>query len=1126
MPSDFKYYPYPDEPSFNEKIYKKKEFYINRTKKVDKSKKIDELMKEKCTGFKLSDNQKFLKTFMSSNTPYNGLLLFHGTGVGKTCSSISIAEQYSEVLEKYNKKIIILLNPSIEDNFRKNIFNPGTLKTKKITQQCLGDKYLKKIKSYKNRDFTREDLTDDEIDKVTRKIDNRIKAKYRFQGYQEFSNKLVKLKEKLSSRKGAYEKRLKEFFSNTVLIIDEAHNIKDTTEGKMIPKVLDEVLSNADEMKLILLSATPMFNEPQEIVFLLNLLLKNDRREEIDASRVFNPDGSLLPDGQNILAEKSQGIVSYLRGENPLAFPLRFDPHPETAPILSTSQFPEKDSSGNIIPSVPKKDYSGNDIPIDQKLKHLKLIPCVMEGHQKKFYNKMADQGFGSFDNDGVSVSDIVFPGEEDANYQSLTTNNGFDKNFKKTGSGENISFAPITSDAEKLLKLKNLKQFSTKMYSVIKSISESKTDGIIFVYSRFVKSGVVMLGMLLEMEGFKNTNGNLLKGNYGQETRGDKAKYMIISGDQELSKNSYLKYIKNESKNKEGKKLKVILGSESASEGLDFKYIREVHILDPWPHLNKIEQVIGRGIRYCSHIELTPEKRNVTVFMYVATLSDDPSKDNETADLKIYRSAENKDKNMADITYILKQNAVDCNLNLNSNKFTDEYFTNEGIEMVDSKGKKREITYRDAEKSRLCNYRECDFKCIPHFPPNKDLKPEEIDTDTFDTTVVVENINQIIEIVKDLFLGESILELDEIANDNRVLKMNVDERFVQTCLDIMVKNEMLLRDKFDNIGRVLSRGKYYLFAPSYITTDKISLREIKRPVDVVENRINLTKDLQSLKSTHDLILKEESEKVQTSDIDNLLDELDLEPERIHYMPNNIKELILKSLIKNDLDKKDDLYTKFYTNKNLNLNFNILRENDIYNVKKSKDNKIIGYFLVEGSNIKIMEYSRESGKFTPADGDYKKLVLSHLRRKISEKKTKTATVLSYMEQRKDKLVLKVMDTTGEEGKSKKSQSSGIVLTSQGMSKSALKGYLEQLLRAIKFSQRVKQNKKPKRFSGDLDALLDYFPEEKKKLGNFKDKGKLYEVVEDLFLECNNDQINGLTWFLTVEENYALGLLKK
>ena len=75
-------------------------------------------------------------------------------------------------LKNIIKKIIILLNPHIEDNFRKNIFNPGTLKTKKVHHQCLGDKYLGKIKSLKKRDFTqvKEDLTDTEIDNITRKV--------------------------------------------------------------------------------------------------------------------------------------------------------------------------------------------------------------------------------------------------------------------------------------------------------------------------------------------------------------------------------------------------------------------------------------------------------------------------------------------------------------------------------------------------------------------------------------------------------------------------------------------------------------------------------------------------------------------------------------------------------------------------------------------------------------------------------------------------------------------------------------------------------------------------------------------------------------------------------------------
>jgi hypothetical protein len=46
-------------------------------------------------------------------------------------------------------------------------------------------------------------------------------------------------------------------------------------------------------------------------------------------------------------------------------------------------------------------------------------------------------------------------------------------------------------------------------------------------------------------------------------------------------------------------------------------KYIREIHIIDPWKHLNKTEQIIGRGIRFCSHTLLPPEERNKAIHKY-----------------------------------------------------------------------------------------------------------------------------------------------------------------------------------------------------------------------------------------------------------------------------------------------------------------------------------------------------------------------------------------------------------------------------------------------------------------------------------------------------------------------------
>ena len=140
--SSFKYYPDYKNTNYNDEIYRKKEFYLHRGETVEPhgqeemehvSKKLCDPLFDAITGqrvsdksnimFNLTNSQKFLKAFMSPNTPYNSLLIYHGTGVGKTCTSISIAEQYIDILQKEGKKIFIILNQSIKENFVKNIFN-------------------------------------------------------------------------------------------------------------------------------------------------------------------------------------------------------------------------------------------------------------------------------------------------------------------------------------------------------------------------------------------------------------------------------------------------------------------------------------------------------------------------------------------------------------------------------------------------------------------------------------------------------------------------------------------------------------------------------------------------------------------------------------------------------------------------------------------------------------------------------------------------------------------------------------------------------------------------------------------------------------------------------------------
>jgi superfamily II DNA or RNA helicase len=115
---------------------------------------------------------------------------------------------------------------------------------------------------------------------------------------------------------------------------------------------------------------------------------------------------------------------------------------------------------------------------------------------------------------------------------------------------------------------------------------------------------------------------------------------------------------------------VKVVLISKAGSEGIDLKFIRQVHILEPWYNMNRIEQIIGRAVRNFSHKDLPFEKRNVEIFMYGTILGNNKE---EAADLYVYRVAEFKALQIGKVTRILKQTAVDCIINHGQTEFTQD---------------------------------------------------------------------------------------------------------------------------------------------------------------------------------------------------------------------------------------------------------------------------------------------------------------------------------------------------------------------------------------------------------------------------------------------------------------------
>ena len=345
------FYPEITDNDFNEKIYLKKEFRDTEIKeKINWNKSF-----EPKRDFILEPHQIFLKNFISPDTPYNGVLIYHGVGAGKTCTALSIAEGFKKTLKNINKKILIISTHSLKNNFMTELYDTYKERIKKNpedTVQCTGKAYnLGEEYMY---------LTQQQKEK---EISNMKKSYYQFIAYRKFANYISENTDKWKGDEKDINEKIKRFiskeFDDRVIIIDEIQNIKTDKKddlSKKIQPILQSIIKYAKNVKLILMSATPMFDRPDEIIFYINLLLQNDRRELINKSDIFNSkDGTLKPGAEKKLRDAFTGYVSYIRSQKPYTFPFRIYPK-ETA--------------------IPKIEYyiSGEKIEKPKQIQFTKLI--------------------------------------------------------------------------------------------------------------------------------------------------------------------------------------------------------------------------------------------------------------------------------------------------------------------------------------------------------------------------------------------------------------------------------------------------------------------------------------------------------------------------------------------------------------------------------------------------------------------------------------------------------------------------------------------------------------------------------------------------------------------------------
>jgi hypothetical protein len=243
---------------------------------------------DKESGFTPLLHQELVKEYLNATTPYRGLLLYHGLGSGKTCTSIGIIEAMKSV----KSKIFIMSPASLSKNYKtqmkfcgSEVFKsegnweyvdyPSDESREKFIQQVhvltkLPLDYLKKRNGVYllNKDIKKEESIDNE--ELEKQINLMIKHRFHFISYNGITTRTWNEKYKLNKNYNP--------FHNSTIIIDEGHNFVSRIINKLnigkksISTELYEHIINAENCNVIVLSGTPLINYPCELGVMFNLI--------------------------------------------------------------------------------------------------------------------------------------------------------------------------------------------------------------------------------------------------------------------------------------------------------------------------------------------------------------------------------------------------------------------------------------------------------------------------------------------------------------------------------------------------------------------------------------------------------------------------------------------------------------------------------------------------------------------------------------------------------------------------------------------------------------------------------------------------------------------------------------
>lgn len=601
-------YPNIKDKNFINKIYNKKEFIINE--RFSEFTYEDEL--NDITSLMFKSHQLFIKNYMSVFTPYRKLLVYHAVGSGKTLSAWAAAETFINEFKKYNPNEI---TPKIYIvGFTKNLF-----KTEYIKWPDLGfvriDEMEELIKIKEKSGYDSAEYIKERTNLVSRLTNRKYNGYFKFLGYRELFNKLFKKTDDMSDLdinsdklnfklllkyikegKIKVDTELLNTFNNSFLICDEIHNLYNTEKINNQGLAIIYITLFIKNLKSIYLTATPLNNNPREIIDLVNLLCENI--DELLEPNYYNE----LIKRENSVEEIEKLIKDKLTGK--------------------ISVYEDID-----LRYYPKRIILGEKI---KNISLLKFKKCNMSDYYFDNYIKLInyneEENYTTFDVLNKMYEDIILP--DNINNDNLI--------LQKPEFWQNKHQLYYDKEKEysfgQFYNITKLEKYSPKYYNMLNELKN--IEGKVFIYHKYIyKSGCNMIASILRENGYIEYNDTINNSTkcsicykYFNEVHKNHdflpLKYILYTGSVENNLKKELVQMYNNYNNIKGYYIKTLIGSKVIEEGVSLYGVNNCFVMSFATNISTLMQVIGRVTRKDSHINLDKNKQYVNIHILIHSMT------------------------------------------------------------------------------------------------------------------------------------------------------------------------------------------------------------------------------------------------------------------------------------------------------------------------------------------------------------------------------------------------------------------------------------------------------------------------------------------------------------------------